>query len=134
MILQTVLRFATARLKLEGWRLGGGPVAAFLPRCRVRGNRQQVLIAETAYNRLHQVGPQALARPLLHVVELAHGVARGPAGDSWNRTETSEVGTMADRASRRLASASRCDQRLASLQAANRHVRREPGVRIAKSL
>src|SRR5262249_15563814 len=85
-------------------------------------------------DRFHEVGPHALSRALLHVVQLAHGVARRPSGDSGYGSETFQISTMADAALRRLAASAGRRERFALLDAANRHVGGESRVRIAEVL
>src|SRR5262249_13451888 len=80
---------------------------------------------------LHEIGPGALANTQLHVVQLAYKITRRSAGETGNRTEPFQVGTVAYRALCGFA-ATCCDQRLALLDTPRRHVRYEARMRITQ--
>src|SRR5262249_16774507 len=97
----------------------------------VGGNVEHILRRQLLHDRLHEIGPGALASAQLHVVQLAYKVTWGTTSEAGNRTKAFEIGAVAYPALRCFAAACR-HQRLAFLYTARRHIGHEAGSGIAQ--
>src|SRR6185436_18206548 len=100
-------------------------------RPEVRRNRDDVLFRQLRDRLLHQRGVGAGARAVLHGDQLPRDVDGLQPRDARHLAETRERVAVADGALDRLAGSSGLDERLPLRDAAGRHVRGEPRVRIA---
>src|ERR1700722_13289247 len=64
-------------------------------RRRVRRDREHIVFAQMRNDRLHQLRPNSRSKALLHVIELAHYVARRAARNPWHRSQPLQVRAMA---------------------------------------
>ncbi len=95
-------------------------------RCGVRRNINEILFRQLRHDRLHQIGPHAIARADLHVEHLARAVTRRPSSKAGHRSQPFQISAVTNRARRRPAAAG-LDERFSLFDGARpAHRRRSP--------